>query len=416
MTALTADSRPVRAALVAGPVLAALVVGAGVVRAPVLLTEAVVAGSLLTLLLLRLDLSLLLFVVVAPFEAYVTGVSGAAVKLTGLLVFAAWALRLLVVRDRRPLRHPAVAACAVFVLLALAATVAHPNGGTGVGVLVRYVSFAGAFVVVADAARDPRLGARLVRAFTLACAGAAVAGIYGFAVLRYDRARGPLEDPNDLAFFLVAAVPLAVALARSTRHRRWYGVVALLLAGIAATLSRGAVVALVVVVLWALAAGWLRPRTAALTSLVAVAAIVLLSVLVPALVESALTQKKAVASSNVSSRRLRWAAAGDMTLDSPLLGLGPAGFRLNYQRYQGGRDTTFVGGDVAHEMYLEVSSELGVPALVAFLLVLALPWRGSPPEYRGAMTGMGVAALFLTEQYFLPLWLVAGLMVAATAE
>ena len=105
-----------------------------------------------------------------------------------------------------------------------------------------------------------------------------------------------------------------------------------------------------------------------------------------------------------------------MTLDSPALGLGPAGFRENYQRYQGGRDTTFIGGDVAHEMYLEVSSELGLPALVAFLALFVLAWRGSPHEHKASMVAMVTAALFLTEQYFLPLWLVAGLMVAAESE
>jgi putative inorganic carbon (HCO3(-)) transporter len=411
---LTALAR--RHATVAGPLLVAVLTGALVVRAPLLLVAAAVAGSLATLLLLRLDLSLLLLVALAPFEAYVANVSGAAVKAAGLVVFAAWALRLLVVRDRRPLRHKALPVTGVFLLLALAATVAHPNGSLGIEVLVRYVSFAGTFVVVADAARDERLRGRLSRCYVLACAGAGLAGIYGFAVLHYDRARGPIHDPNDLAFFLVAAVPLAVALARETGRKRWYAVTAVLLAGAGATLSRGAVVALLAMALWALYAGWLRPRTALLTGAAAVAGVVLLSVLVPALVESALTQKTAVAGSNVSSRRLRWAAAAEMTLDSPLLGLGPAGFRDNYQRYNGGRDVTFVGGDVAHQMYLEVSSELGVPALVAFCLLFGFAWRGAPPEYRASMAGMATAAMFLTEQYFLPLWLVAGLMVAARSE
>jgi O-antigen ligase len=250
----------------------------------------------------------------------------------------------------------------------------------------------------------------------VACGLAGLAGIYGFVVLHYDRARGPIHDPNDLAFFLVAAVPLAIGLARSSGRRRWYAAVAVLVAGTAATLSRGAVIALLVLALWGLYTGWIRPRTAVLTGAVAVAGVVLVAFLVPALVRSALTQKTAVASSNVSSRRLRWEAATDMTLRSPFLGLGPAGFRLNYQRFQGGRDTTFVGGDVAHEMYLEVASELGAPALVAFLLLFGFAWQGGRPEHRGSMLVMLTAALFLTEQYFLPIWLVAGLMVAAAEE
>lgn len=397
-----------------GPALVAVLAGALVVKAPLLLVAFAAAAALGTLLLLRLDLALLLLVCLAPFEAYVTKVSAQGVKLAGLVVFAAWALRLLVARDRKPLRHKALPVASGFVLLALAATVAHPNGGTGIQVLIRYVSFVGTFVVVADACRDATTRGRVERAFVLACTGAALAGLYGFLVLRYDRAHGPLDDANDLAFFLVAAIPFAIALARNG-NRRWYVAAALLLAGVGATLSRGAVIALLVMALWALYAGWLRPRTALLTGAAAVLGIVLLSVLVPALVRSALTQKTAVAGANVSSRQLRWEAAAQMTLDSPALGLGPAGFRDNYQRYQGGRDTTFIGGDVAHEMYLEVSSELGLPALVAFLALLALAWRGSPPEHRASLVAMTTAALFLTEQYFLPIWLVAGLMVASVA-
>jgi O-antigen ligase len=111
-----------------------------------------------------------------------------------------------------------------------------------------------------------------------------------------------------------------------------------------------------------------------------------------------------------------------MTADNPVLGLGPAGFRENYAQYVDYRTTDPTHPiDVAHEMYLEVAAELGLPALVAFLAVIGFGFAGA---YRARSTGPDpglaagvlaavvgtlVAAAFLTEQYYLPVWLLAAL-------
>jgi putative inorganic carbon (hco3(-)) transporter len=112
-----------------------------------------------------------------------------------------------------------------------------------------------------------------------------------------------------------------------------------------------------------------------------------------------------------------------MTADHPVLGLGPAGFRLNYNRYVDNQPLDplhFL--DVSHNTYLEVSSELGLLGLGAFLCLLIGGFLGArrywlspaPDATFGraictATVGVAVAAVFLTEQYFLPLWLLAAL-------
>jgi hypothetical protein len=74
-------------------------------------------------------------------------------------------------------------------------------------------------------------------------------------------------------------------------------------------------------------------------------------------------------------------------------------------------------------MYLEVSSELGIPALIAFLSIIGLAFRsagaaralsrGSDRSLASAtsisLVGICVASAFLTEQYYLTLWFVLAL-------
>jgi putative inorganic carbon (HCO3(-)) transporter len=402
------------------PIGLALLLPALVVREPLLTAAGLVAMSVGAALLLRIEWALLLVVVTAPFEGYAASVSSASTKLAGLVLFAGWLLRLLGDKRRTRLRHPAVTAASVLLVVALAATWRHTNEG-GVVVLVRYLSFIGTFVVLADVLRSLVEPVVVVRAFVVACALAAVGGMYGFLALGYDRAHGPLPDANDLAFFLVAAFPFAIMLARTGTHRRlWRLCALLLLAGTATTLSRGAVVALAAMALWALASGFLRPRTAVLTSGAVLVGLVVVFFAAPALVSQKLEVKGAVADQNVDERRIRWGAATEMAADNPLLGVGPGGFKVNYERYVNFDDPNPLHPlDVAHEMYLEVAAELGLPGLLAFLAVIGYGWRGArlagesgsydtrqlAGAVRASMVAMLVAALFLTEQYYLPIWL-----------
>ncbi len=104
----------------------------------------------------------------------------------------------------------------------------------------------------------------------------------------------------------------------------WGAVIVLLVTGVAFTLSRGAAARARCPVLWAAgpparAARW-RSWPAGLALGLVLAAV---AVTAPELVERALMQKERVAGRNVDTRALRWAAAAQMTVDSPLAGHGP---------------------------------------------------------------------------------------------
>jgi O-antigen ligase len=119
-----------------------------------------------------------------------------------------------------------------------------------------------------------------------------------------------------------------------------------------------------------------------------------------------------------------------MTYDHPIVGLGPGGYRENFDRYINYQPADLSHQlDVAHETYLEVSSELGLLGLGAFLGVIGLGASSAVRSARRggsdaglansvwvATAGAAVAAVFLTEQYYLPLWLLAALGISVLSH
>ena len=430
-TASSTTSRTAAAArtgLVAPAVLVVAAAGALAVRWPSVVLVGLLAAAVVAVMLLHVQRAVLAYVAVEPFGDLVGTLHPAAVKVAGALLFVAWAVRL--VLDARPvrLRHPGVLAAVALALVVLASLALQGASHEGaIGIAIRYWSYLAVLVVLVDTVRGAGPG-RLERArriavvFTLSCSAAAVVGLVGF-LAGGGRAAGPLEDANDFAFFLVTAVPLALWLATGLGRRRWlYGACAVLLvAGILATFSRGALLGLVVMVLLGLALGLVRPRVVVAGLAAVVLAVTVAWVTASDVIDRSVQEKQHVAASNVDSRFTSWEMAAAMTADRPLLGHGPGGFQGEGDRYvpAGTSDTTHL--DVAHQMYLDVSSELGLLGLGAFLLVLgsgtAGAWRARRlPELAGAgtavvvaMAGVLVAACFLSEQYYLPVWLLAAL-------
>jgi O-antigen ligase len=417
------------------PALVGILVARLLVASPVLTLAAIAGVIVVGALLVRVELAALVFVAVEPFEDYAKSLSGSAIKGLGAILILSWLIRLVIPslgefgreKGYRPrggaLKNPVVLAALTLLAIALASTVVHPNGSIGLQVLVRYLSFIGALVVLVDCMYK-RLSVRLVViVFVASCTVSSVVGLVNYfsgAV----RTGGPIGDPNDFAFFLVAALPLSLGLRRTVRHSLLCDIAALLIGlSMAGTLSRGALAGVLGIVIFALLTRLVRLKTV-IIGVLALAAVLGITLFVQSsAIQNSLHQKQFVAQQNIDERLVRWRAAAEMAFDYPVLGLGPAGFRLNYDRWVGGDPSNLVHRlDVAHETYLEAASELGLPGLAAFLAILVLGFagayrRGRLPDaddwYAGAvcagLIGTAIAALFLTEQYYLPLWLLAAL-------
>jgi putative inorganic carbon (HCO3(-)) transporter len=366
-------------------------------------------------------------VALAPVEGYLTAVNGQLAKVAPALLMATWA----VVRLRRrelPRPHPVHAVLAAFTVLVLASAAVHAGAPFTAEYTVRWLPFVAVTVVLIDvAATEVPVRALL----TAAVAGAAVAGagaLYSLVVAGAARATGPLADPNDLAFVLVTALPLlAAALPAAPAPRHVLAVTvaaAVLVAGAAATFSRGGALALAAAVAWLALRRVLSPKVLAGTVaavVVAAGAVALLSG--PHLARS-LQEKSYIAESNVDTRELRWRAAARMLAENPVLGVGPGGFRAEYAAASHNAEIA-EQTPVAHNMFLEVAAELGLPAFVLFLALIAVAAvsservprsttdRGPMVAVQASLIAVVIGAIFLSEQYYLPLWLLVAVAVAA---
>jgi putative inorganic carbon (HCO3(-)) transporter len=368
-------------------------------------------------------------VALAPVEGYLAAAQSQLGKLAPALLTLTWlAVRLRERRLPRPTPLHAVLAALAVVLATTAA--AHAAGPFTAEYTVRWLPFLVVTAVLADVAgrEVPIRGLLLAMA-----AGATVAGggaLYSLVVEGEARASGPQPDPNDLAYFLVAAVPLLVT-ARRGSPRLLFGVTlagAVLVAGALATFSRGGALGL------AAAAGWLLLRRVLPWRVLAAAAAAVVVLGLGALLsagpqlERAVQEKSFIAASNVDTRELRWQAAARMLTAHPVLGVGPGGFREHYAAESHNAEAD-EQTPVAHNMYLEVAAELGLPGFALFAGVAGIaavaseravrlagpgaPARVEAVAIQASLLAVLVTSTFLSEQYYLPLWSLAALAVAA---
>jgi O-antigen ligase len=185
------------------------------------------------------------------------------------------------------------------------------------------------------------------------------------------RISGPLDDPNFYAQWLVMLVPLALDRFHDETKAllRWMAAaaVAMSAAVVVITFSRGALVALVVV----LGLMVLRhpPRLATIGAVVAVG-VLSLPFLPPGYVDrmAALTDLGGVdigTDPSLRAREVEIAVATQMFLDDPLTGIGYGNFVSSYSQYA--RDTGIEQVNKtreAHNLYLETAAETGIPGVL----------------------------------------------------
>ena len=392
-------------------------------HSPLWALTGVLVAVVLALAAARLPFAVAVLVASFYFDSYLAVGAGIVTvgKLLGALAVAAWFLRWSLAR------HPAVgdpllwplAGLAAWIPLSLATAYDQAAGPT---VALRYLTFfALVFLVVQTVDGDRRAATRMIDVAVAAGGASALVGLYSFFLAGDGRAHGPLDDPNDYAFVLAVTVPLALHRARSAAgplHRAFAALALLaMLAAILASFSRSALVGLVVAGAWAAATRRL-PLRWALFAVAGLVAVALTSyVLQPERVETALLQKRHVAQSNIDQRLVAWRVALEEFASSPVLGVGPGNFEARFDEFALPPDSR-EGALAAHNAYLSVLAELGAPGLALFLAYLALAWSrlrrrfpGDPDAdaLQSALAGgfvvAMVGAMFLTEQFYAPLWL-----------
>lgn len=265
------------------------------------------------------------------------------------------------------------------------------------------------------------------------------------------RIAGPLGDPNYFAQILLMLVPLALLMAwgaggwsrRQARVSKMlaYGAAGLMTAATVLTYSRGAALALALILALALLLRGVKPWEA----VTGLALAGLLVVALPAAFTQRLTTLAQVLpggeetlhpDSSFEKRRLVTRVAWEIFLDQPLLGVGAGNYTVHYDRYAdrvGSAAREYDDPSEAHyphNLYLEIGAETGLPGLVVF--ATAIGWaffylgrarrkalgRGDP---KTALLAQGVAlglvgylisSLFLHGQFQRYLWLLLALAAA----
>lgn len=196
----------------------------------------------------------------------------------------------------------------------------------------------------------------------------------GRSTIEKSRIDGPMHQPNDLGAFLVytSSMLIAIFVVNIKNIKVWFLIpyflflVKLLLT----TFSRGAYLGFAAV---GLTSSYVKGKKfLGSIAVILVLAIFLFPELMPNSLRSRMNQtsqndgleKKMDKSSE--HRLILWQAAIKMTAESPLIGKGFKAFRYHKSNYT---ETPVIESDT-HNMYLYVSSQMGIPALVLFVLIL----------------------------------------------
>jgi putative inorganic carbon (HCO3(-)) transporter len=405
----------------------ALVLALGAAETPSTLLALAATGATIAVIVARIDLAILLVVATAPLEsAFAAGPAGISVtKITGGLCFASFAFAVL--RRHLPLVLERGQALVLGILaLALVSSLQARELSAALTTTTRYASFAAVYVIITQFGHDRLLQRRI------AWVVAVTAGISAYLGLNEYFANGSAlatlkhANPNDFAFILATSLPLMFWLLGSRPALRPFvlALVGLVFAAILLSLSRGALVGLGAGLVFLL----LTDRRRLQLTLIAGGLATLTAILVihsdPARFQNALLLKERVAQQNVNTRYEVWGAAARLAVDHPLLGVGPGNFQFYYNELTGRPVGTFAL-TVAHNAFLDVSTELGLPAMILLVLFLTLTFArlttavregygepGYAQALRISLVVAVVSALFLSEQYFLPFWLIGGLATA----
>ncbi len=248
------------------------------------------------------------------------------------------------------------------------------------------LKYAAGFFVAANVLDSPRRirgGVMLLALASLMPAfGAIHSSITGAHLVEGTRAAwiGVFGNPNFLAYHLVVAVPLALAMretepkASGSMARRhslrtlWLGVVAVLATGILLTESRGGTLGLGAVVLLWLARGLARGRIA----VGAAAAVAVAIYMAPGGPWSRADTRATLAGEVDASAQGRidaWRTAQRIVAARPFGGVGIGAFVVGYDRYAPGDAGP---ARTSHNSFVLIAAELGIPALAVFAAALAL--------------------------------------------
>ncbi|HEU4386537.1 MAG TPA: O-antigen ligase family protein, partial [Blastocatellia bacterium] len=286
------------------------------------------------------------------------------------------------------------------------------------GVFAKNVAFV---YLLLQAARTDRASRFITRTFVAGCSTLVIAMICGFGPLvtyrdHPDRlAVGGTYDANDLALLFVVAIPFAFFQVRSSRpvtRALLITAIALMLGGILVTGSRGGFLGLLAIAALILIKSRAQARKYALVAISAGA--LLFAFAAPATywnrINTIVNYEEDYNLTERSGRVEVWKTGARIFSAHPLLGVGIANFPVAHSKYSETHAEI-----AAHNSFLQVGAELGLPGLLLFVWGIAATflatrrirrrsaesdesaWLASAVEV--SLAGFLAAAFFLSHAY-----------------
>jgi len=435
-----AATRPLRAGLFAS----AGLLGLGAVASPALVVAATVALVLCVAVFADLGAGVALFTLASFAEMIDFGGGASGAKAVGLLLLVSW-LAAMGQRGARRARdlvvdHRAIALCAVLLLTwSAASTLWAQSPSSAFAATGRYALGLALFPIVYAGVRRSEHVAWVAWAFVAGALASALYGALTGPTGHAARLSGAGGDPNETAAALVAGAMLALALAarasRGSQARFWAAAAALAsLVCLAATASRGGLIALAAALAVAVAiAGRRRARAAAVALVCSLLVAAWFTQLAPG------AAREHVQRADTSGRTTIWTVAVRTIRDRPVAGVGSDNFRVTSTRYllapgaTKRADLIVETPKVAHNVYLETWADLGAVGMLLFGALIALALRcavraarllRSAGRHRDellarglavAIVGMLVADAFVSDVWSKQLWLLLALAPAQLA-
>lgn len=408
--------------------LAGLVLGLAIAALPLEAAALLVGGGIAVVLiglepLAALGLLLLAVPLSSLAEIEVGDFSITAIEPLLALLLLSWLARGIARRELTLPQGPILGALGLVLLALLASSLAAQRPGLTYKEIVKWSELAVVFAFTATYLHGSARWRALLAVLFLAGAGEALYGVFqyvtgqgpaAFTVGEALRAYGHFEQPNPFAGYLATILPVSLALALRRRPLPFAvlatGAAAATATGILFSLSRGAWLG-VLTALGVMLAVWgpstrrlLLPGAAALAVLVLLTA----SNIIPGGWSDRLVavldnfgvfdvRDVEVTSENfaVVERMAHWQAGWYMFLDHPLLGVGAGNYPVAYEDYYlaGWREPL----GHAHNYYLNMAAETGLPGLAALLLLLGLAFRtigrglaqtSADPDRRALLAGI----------------------------
>jgi O-antigen ligase len=216
---------------------------------------------------------------------------------------------------------------------------------------------------------------RLSKSLVIITASMLVASVFVYSSrFRYGDLRpgGLFGDANYYSMAACATLPLVLAFTRTSKGMpRWLGLVtaASLIASVLLSASRSGFLSLLVVAAYYV----LHQKRWFLTSAGLAGAVVLAVVLLPSTSIDRFFNPDYGTDLSTQARVELWTAAEGMIRDHPLIGVGQGQFRSRLNDY----NPDLQRQQIAHNAYLGIAAESGLPMLLLFLAIFAVSWSST---------------------------------------